>query len=243
MKRRQCGFTLVEMLVVIAIMAILIAWLLPTLHQAKEQARLVNCLSNERQLGNIMNVYTNDQDGYYPVPPLGQYFGGRGHDLCLVYMPHLYGGDDEGVFTVMLMVPAEVRPLYGYLEPESHVYRCPSDDGPNPWYYGKPAWDAGTSSYRYNAAPWAGFPGVYGLRHDEVSRPSLMVLLGDWAWFATRPNLPDNDFAMFSFDPRPWWHPLGFKDRKINICFIDGHAAFTPIQFRVANTDDYHRNP
>ena len=48
-------------------------------------------------------------------------------------MAWLFGGDDEGVWGVTTAVPAEVRPLSGYLDPDSHVYRCPADDGPNPW--------------------------------------------------------------------------------------------------------------
>ena len=69
---RVRAFTLVELLVVIAIMAIMIAWLLPALQQAKEQARLVNCLSNERQIGNTIAIYAEDHDGYYPIPPLAR---------------------------------------------------------------------------------------------------------------------------------------------------------------------------
>jgi len=241
---RVRAFTLVELLVVIAIIAIMIAWLLPALQQAKEQARLVNCLSNERQIGNTIAIYAEDHDGYYPVPQLGVYFQpGYGYDIAFAYMAWLFGGDDEGVWGVTTAVPAEVRPLSGYLDPDSHVYRCPADDGPNPWYYERPAWDAGTSSYYYNAEPYVGFPGLYERRIDEVSHPGVTILLGDWAVWATRPNLPDNDFAMFTFDPRPWWHPLGFRDRKVNITFTDGHAAYSAMALRVPSTDHYRREP
>jgi len=112
-----------------------------------------------------------------------------------------------------------------------------------PWFYETPAWDSGTSSYLYNAEPWVGFPGLYERRADEIPHSGITILVGDWPWWATRPNLPDNDFAMFTFDPRPWWHPLGFRDRKMDICFTDGHAEYTSIQLRVANTDRYRRDP
>ena len=241
---RVRGFTLVELLVVIAVMAIMIAWLLPALQQAREQARLVGCLSNERQIGNTVAVYTEDHDGYYPVPPLGEYFLPRsGVDVAYAYMAWLLGGDEEGVWGMTTALPAEVRPLYGYLDPDSHVYRCPADDGPNPWYRERPAWDAGTSSYYYNAEPYRDFPGLYERRIDEVPRPSITILLGDWPVWATRSNLGDKDFATFTFDTRPWWHPLGFQNRSAVIGFTDGRAAYTQVQVLVGNTDTYRRDP
>ena len=57
---RSAGFTLIELLVVISIIALLVAILLPALKQARESARNVRCLSNQRQTGIAMHVYQGD---------------------------------------------------------------------------------------------------------------------------------------------------------------------------------------
>jgi prepilin-type N-terminal cleavage/methylation domain-containing protein len=74
--RRKAGaFTLVELLVVIAIIAILAALLLPVLANVKERARRVTCLSNLRQWGLSLQMYSPDSsdgipcDGYSPYLP------------------------------------------------------------------------------------------------------------------------------------------------------------------------------
>ncbi|MEO7719727.1 MAG: DUF1559 domain-containing protein [Capsulimonas sp.] len=64
--RRSFGFTLIELLVVIAIIAILAAILFPVFAQAREKARQITCVSNQKQIGIAILQYTQDYDEALP---------------------------------------------------------------------------------------------------------------------------------------------------------------------------------
>ena len=67
--RRSAAFTLIEMLVVIAIIGILAGLLLPALTSAREKARRIACLNNLNQFSKGLESYCADFAGYFPCYP------------------------------------------------------------------------------------------------------------------------------------------------------------------------------
>lgn len=76
------GFTLIEMLVVVGVLAVLAAGLFPVFSHAREKARAFACLSNYHQIGLAVHLYAQDSDDI--TPPDGSSFGGLIQD-CRPY--------------------------------------------------------------------------------------------------------------------------------------------------------------
>ncbi len=99
---RNRGMTLIELMVVIAIIGVLAALVFPMLSRAKESSRRARCATNLMQFGTAFQLYANDNNGFAPR----SWWGVR------------YGGYKEG----------DLRdPVYTYVNKSWQVYYCPSD--------------------------------------------------------------------------------------------------------------------
>lgn len=111
------GFTLIELLVVVAIVALLMAILLPVFFSVRGKARQTVCISNLRQIGLAISLYSEDSDELYPA-------GNDPSDLYTV--PNIWQASPY--FAQVQSMP----PLQDILVPYIHspqIWQCPSDSG------------------------------------------------------------------------------------------------------------------
>ena len=107
---------------VIAIIAILASLLLPAFSRGKEQARLVQCLSNLRQIGIGIGLYVDDNRDMFPQRIIYE------PDGTPKLVDYAIGGKEPRTTNGFCYPSAEIRPLYLYLK-KSEVFRCPADKG------------------------------------------------------------------------------------------------------------------
>jgi len=141
--RKKHGFTLVELLVVIGIIALLIGILLPALNKARQQANSIWCLSNLRTFGQAISMYATFNQGRLPI----SYWDGltdpnkTGTDWGWEILPYLkkgsdgtYAGQDPGVAWQLYKDKDTVSGTYADSEKVQtygvHPTLCRFSDGP-----------------------------------------------------------------------------------------------------------------
>ncbi|MCC5849903.1 MAG: type II secretion system protein [Verrucomicrobia bacterium] len=230
-KNAASAFTLIEMLVVIAILALLISIITPTVSRTLDRARTISCLSNMRQAAAAILQYASENEGrlmYFQTP--------GHHDPNTVPITNWAGVlvRDGYVDAPMVQSPTDIR--------TGHVFYCPSGlaDGLYDWSRPPSSFSDNPSLQRPWAAPmdtdegvrflhiWfgisartenSGWPFVRHWRHDGDQRPTSVtnvryadktVMLYDGNWSANdtphripaRHGIPRNSTNFAFFDGR-----------------------------------------
>lgn len=234
----QAAFTLVEMLVVIAVVGILAALLLAALSQAKAKARRTTCLNDLSQLTKGMQMYCDDSHDASPATGQAR-FGTQAWSGYRELMKSYVGVD-------------------GQSSPGDKIFDCPADTfyvdltkvGAYTYHptvihsnlFAQPLFDY--SSYGFNGGTAArsfdfdSTPGIGGMKLSSIKEPSKTVLLAEapafypYSWHEPAPTpgavLIDGRVGLFD-------------DAKNMVGFVDGHVSYIKIYF---NTNlfggDYH---
>jgi len=243
--KTRSAFTLVELLVVLAIIALLIAVLFPMAHALRRRSDQVVCLKNMGQLGNALIQYGADNDGRMPDKLAGTMYSWAGK-----------GGKYRA-----FLYPAR-RPLNAYLgishqnpDVEVPVARCPRDNG-GTLASTQSHYDGVGSSYASNSlldhfnglspgsgvtstisrpsSVLAGSRDYVGHSFSAIRDPGRMVAMSEegayaavW-WSRSRWDNHPPEAYFWHHDPYLW-----------NILYADGHASSTVVTFGVAFNDRY----
>ncbi len=256
--RRTQGFTLIEVLVVVAIIALLIAILVPSMVKVRQQTRRIHCQSNLRQIMQAWHYYIEESKGHFPSGAgLDITFGGKIGDRYANDPPpapprplnkHLNlpstprGKDVAEVF----WCPSDRDNLFGEFDPEGgEIFRrlryfdhYGNSYRANRYMIGKQPPDISEADPCYEALTDA--LSELGYAENTTVTPALthqsrLVIVGDHGWSNSWYGPPP------AFPP-PQWH--GQRSQKLhsywhNIGFLDGHAAFTEIIRGIHVSADY----
>lgn len=203
-KNARPVFTLLELLIVIAIIAILTALLLPALKQAREMSKRVACLSNLKQVGTIACLYAGDWNG-----------------RSFYYTDEYWNIDPEKVNRYASVLRTRGSRHY------AAILECPSDR----IYLGAIGDWRNVTSYGYNATLMA--TGAVSYRLDRVKGPSTKIFFADsyhTGEYSALPGLPAIEATGRSYMIGPYGVAsyLGVFPRHSgvgNVLWVDTHAS------------------
>ncbi len=199
MRRRR--FTLIELLIVIAIIAILAAMLLPALNKAKEKARSIVCINNLKQLGTSFLFYADDSNGYVKAPSYSNF------SWILLNTEEQYGGNPyiktlvEKKSKILYCPSAPLKPdMYDIVDEKNQCYGMVFEVTSLP---------KGVST---------AINPINYIKLSSVKKPSLTALLGDSLAKPYQTQYP-------VIIPHSLMYPYSIRHNlRSNLFFMDGHA-------------------
>ncbi len=232
------GFTLLELLVIIAIISLLIAILLPAYSAARQQSRRLACQSNLRQIAVAWHLYLNRDEHFFQMVNANVNYGGRQGNGAPAYGIDMNDPQHS--------VPKPLNPLLGLptvTHDEADVFRCPSDRGGG--VIRTTCYEHFGTSYPTNLMlvgqnkllilPSDPCKSVLmqintrlpSLTRSSISNESRLILLGDYGWWHT---LAFNSKQRIAWHGRPCSH---------NVAFMDGHVDFLRVRKGLFVTPEY----
>jgi prepilin-type N-terminal cleavage/methylation domain-containing protein/prepilin-type processing-associated H-X9-DG protein len=218
------AFTLIEMLVVVGIVALLVALLLPSLFQAREQSRRAVCLANLKQLANATQMYL-DQNRDFFWRDMVMTEDGETPAGCKWW----FGFEPNGPAYTEINRPLDKKqsPLARHLRSIDDGLQCPSfpyDDGR---FFHKFA--ARSASYGYNVELGPRNPALPTHRRADFAKRSASVFVfADGIHFDFNPGFNEGHYIDWVDDPASPYAYGGYAHfrhaRKAQLLLLDGHA-------------------
>ncbi len=228
-RRITAGFTLVELLVTITIIATLASLLMSALAAGKSKARSVSCLNNERQMILAWFLYANDFNDALPYN-LGadEIKGEAAREQYLNWTSSVMSWElDPGNTNTILLTRGGLGP---YTAGTSPIYRCPSDSVVSD-VQSRAGWRSRTRSISMNAM--VGDAGEYSRGGINVNNPDYRQFfkLGQilrpsdvFVFVEEHPDSINDGYFLNKPDTEEWTDlPASYHNGGANFVFADGH--------------------
>ena len=224
------AFTLTELLVVMAIIAILAALLLPVLSRAKANARRTTCLNNLKQINQGVHMYADDFNNILFT------FTNSNNPTNLNF---------NSEWTAYARLIRSYVGLKGAPSPQDKLFACPADtfcfdvSGNNRpllvqqsihllsnCNYSSYCFNAGNAVFQFPKPAFPGmFPGVLGRKLNSIKEPVKTVLVAEFP----------------AQDPFSWHQPAPagktfFNNAQNMVSFVDGHVSYVKFYFGTNNS-------